>query len=276
MRKTNWADPVVTERAPDGFPPGALRCCLCHVLLPCAIVSQQSSEQFRVLRADHHLEFTYHPLQMVRGQRVLILSPIGVHLFRFRFLTGLICRGASPPPDDSAGIPPFRCLVPALCTVRDRPRPGVHGANAALRVQTRARRGRTMYEWTITVRDGRPPRAPGALKTPQNARTVPTPHTTMDWAPSARLRRSWRVLARSAIVPSRSRAYREAPMSSAWGTFIASWPSWHHGFRPGRGYGSGHAGFPGGGWRRPGIGAGQRVVRRPSRTRSRRPGGSRA
>jgi hypothetical protein len=39
-------------------------------LLPWLVVSQQSSEQFRVFRADHHLEFTYYTIQMVRAQRV--------------------------------------------------------------------------------------------------------------------------------------------------------------------------------------------------------------
>ena len=34
---------------------------------------------------------------MVRAQRILILSPIGTHLIRIRFLTGLIRRRLSPP-----------------------------------------------------------------------------------------------------------------------------------------------------------------------------------
>lgn len=90
---------------------------LSRALLFLTIAAQQSGEQFRVLCADHHLKFTCHPVQVVRAKCVLVcLPPIGVHLFRFCFLAGVICRGAftssrttrrvSPPFEVSAWIRP--------------------------------------------------------------------------------------------------------------------------------------------------------------------------
>ena len=91
--------------------------------------------------------------------------PIGGHLFRIRFLTGLICRGASPPPDDSAGIPPsgHSCLLSIRSVIVH-----VHVANAA---PTRAGARGVDGRWT----DGRSPRVtagraayPNALRMPQS------------------------------------------------------------------------------------------------------------
>jgi hypothetical protein len=64
-----------------------------------------------------------------------------------------------------------------------------------------------MDERTITARDGRRVAHPEALKTPESVQAVQTHTRATGRAPFARLGRSWRVLARSAVVPSHSRAF---------------------------------------------------------------------
>ena len=95
--------------------------------------------------------------------------PIGGHLFRIRFLAGLICRGASPPPDDSAGIPPPCNSSLDLDTVRDRPRSSVR---PRVRPYARGRARRADGRWTngrsSCVTAGRIA-YPAALRTPQSA-----------------------------------------------------------------------------------------------------------
>lgn len=123
---------------------------LCHVLLILAITAQQSGQQFRLLRADHHLECAHHPIQVVRAQRVLIrLTPIGVHLFRFRFRTGLICRWLSPP----FGATRRASLLSGLWypVVVRRGIVHVHAAN----VPCKCRHARGVDEWTTASDDGR-------------------------------------------------------------------------------------------------------------------------
>ena len=121
-------------------------------MLVAAIAAQQSREQFCVLCADPHGELAGHPVQVVRAERVLFrVPPIGVHL-RCRFLAGLICRGASPPPMARRASPPFKvsAWIPWVIvhvrtsTARVSPQ----------RVQARARPWTNYGLWTITVCDG--------------------------------------------------------------------------------------------------------------------------
>jgi len=51
------------------FPPGLFPDSR-YVMLLLVVLSQQFSEQFRILRADHHLEFTNHAFKMVGAQRI--------------------------------------------------------------------------------------------------------------------------------------------------------------------------------------------------------------
>jgi hypothetical protein len=72
-----------------------------------------------------------------------VIRLIGVHLFRFRLLTGVGRREASPLPGHSAGIPPFRHLAFHCCGERSPPGPQAnitvryHGEISRLRERPR-------------------------------------------------------------------------------------------------------------------------------------------
>jgi hypothetical protein len=109
---------------------------------------------------------------MVGAQRVLIrLTPIGVHLFRFRFRTGLICRGASPPPSTRRAS-----LLSGLWYAVVVRRAIVHVQVHAANVPCKCRHARGVDEWTTASDDDRVRRRTAALGAPQNVRTART-HT---------------------------------------------------------------------------------------------------
>lgn len=167
---------------------------LCHVLLIIAITAQQSGQQFRLLRADHHLEFAHHPVQVVRAQRVLIrLTPIGAHLSQFRFRTGLICRWLSPPfGGNSQGIPPLGSLGSVVAR-RVIVHVHVHAAN----VPYTCRHARGVDEWTTASDDGRVRRRPARPGSATERPHGSDPHVGMGPRRSVPLRRPWGGLARS-------------------------------------------------------------------------------
>lgn len=86
---------------------------------------------------------------------------------------------------------PSRSRMPALDTARDRERERPDVRVRGLRAQARARRGRTMGERTITVRDGRTRCAPGGVENAAERSGRPGPQPGMGTAPFARLQRSW-------------------------------------------------------------------------------------
>ena len=140
-----------------------------------------------------------------RAARFPPVRPIGGHLFRIRFLTGLVCRWASPPPGRLGGHPSSPSLTCFdLDTVRDRPRP--RRECPVLRVQTRARHGRTMDE-RRSPRDRRSRRTSGGPESTVG-RSDRAGHTRPRTGNRSRACSDpGGVLARSAIVRSRSRAY---------------------------------------------------------------------
>jgi hypothetical protein len=97
------------------------------------VTAQQPSEQFSVLRADHRFELAYYPIQVERSQRLWIICLIGITFSRFRLLTGVVRREASPPPRTTRRVftPPFlvsrACLMTRRAIVHgSRPRPGAN------------------------------------------------------------------------------------------------------------------------------------------------------
>ena len=99
------------------------------LLIPRTVVvieSEKPREPPRVLHTDYRIKLTGHPAQMVGAQRFIPrFSRIGVPLFPFRVVKGLVCRRASPPPSVAGHDLPRlgHCYFASLVHVH------VHGAS---------------------------------------------------------------------------------------------------------------------------------------------------
>jgi hypothetical protein len=186
---------VFTQKVP-GRSSGDLLLALGGASRSLLVTAQQPSEQFSVLRADHRFELANHSIQVERAWRLWIICPISITLFRFRFLTGVVRREASPPSELLGGAlsPPFlvsrACLVTRRTIVHgSRPRPGrERGPRHAQARRTRARetRGRTR---TAPVGRQRAPHSPQS----RAERLSPQTHTSLWVGAPAAPRRPWSV-----------------------------------------------------------------------------------